>query len=103
MKEKELDNTDIRVKKSFVKKEWLTLQTPHNAVLCVLFSISDDLIKVHKMKPTQKWRQQFDSYLKTMPIYYAQVGVLNTFPSVSDYQNTCFYKPNLPLDLSTVI
>ena len=35
--------------------------------------VTDDLFKVHKCKPTVKWRQQFDNYLKTMPIYYAQV------------------------------
>lgn len=38
----------------------------------VLIPLLDELIKVHKMKPTQKWRQQFDSYLKSMPVYYAQ-------------------------------
>ncbi|EMP28032.1 Integrator complex subunit 6 [Chelonia mydas] len=30
----------------------------------------DDLFKVHKAKPTLKWRQSFESYLKTMPPYY---------------------------------
>ena len=35
----------------------------------------DDLIKVHKLKPTQKWRQQFDNYLKTMPVYYGTVCI----------------------------
>uniref|UniRef100_H0UT48 Integrator complex subunit 6 n=1 Tax=Cavia porcellus TaxID=10141 RepID=H0UT48_CAVPO len=29
-----------------------------------------DLFKVHKAKPTLKWRQSFESYLKTMPPYY---------------------------------
>ncbi|CAH1782053.1 unnamed protein product [Owenia fusiformis] len=37
----------------------------------VLIALLEDLFKVHKLKPTQKWRQQFESYLKTMPIYYA--------------------------------
>ena len=36
--------------------------------------ISDELFKVHKLKPTPKWRQQFDNYLKTMPVYYAAVS-----------------------------
>lgn len=34
---------------------------------------ADDLIKVHKFKPTLKWRQSFENYLKTMPPYY--IGV----------------------------
>lgn len=37
----------------------------------VLLPLLDELFKVHKLKPTQKWRQQFDNYLKTMPVYYA--------------------------------
>ncbi|XP_019380085.1 PREDICTED: integrator complex subunit 6 isoform X2 [Gavialis gangeticus] len=36
----------------------------------VLLPILDDLFKVHKAKPTLKWRQSFESYLKTMPPYY---------------------------------
>lgn len=38
--------------------------------------IADDLIKVHKFKPTLKWRQSFENYLKTMPPYYYGVGRL---------------------------
>ncbi|KAL0588325.1 Integrator complex subunit 6-like, partial [Plecturocebus cupreus] len=30
----------------------------------------NDLFKVHKLKPNLKWRQAFDSYLKTLPPYY---------------------------------
>ena len=37
------------------------------------FNLSDELVKVHKMKPTQKWKEKFDSYLSTMPNYYAGV------------------------------
>ncbi|CAI9726681.1 Hypothetical predicted protein [Octopus vulgaris] len=37
----------------------------------VLLPLLDELFKVHKSKPTKNWRQQFDSYLKTMPVYYA--------------------------------
>lgn len=37
----------------------------------VLLPLLDELFKVHKGKPTPKWRQQFDNYLKTMPSYYA--------------------------------
>ncbi|XP_074863564.1 integrator complex subunit 6-like isoform X2 [Carettochelys insculpta] len=36
----------------------------------VLLPLLDDLFKVHKLKPNLKWRQAFDSYLKTMPPYY---------------------------------
>ncbi|KFP68521.1 Integrator complex subunit 6, partial [Cariama cristata] len=36
----------------------------------VLLPLLDDLFKVHKAKPTLKWRQAFESYLKTMPPYY---------------------------------
>ncbi|KAM9804631.1 integrator complex subunit 6 [Neosynchiropus ocellatus] len=36
----------------------------------VLLPLLDDLIKVHKFKPTLKWRQSFENYLKTMPPYY---------------------------------
>lgn len=36
--------------------------------------IADDLIKVHKFKPTLKWRQSFENYLKTMPPYYIGVS-----------------------------
>ncbi|KAM7064638.1 integrator complex subunit 6 isoform 3-T3 [Acridotheres tristis] len=36
----------------------------------VLLPLLDDLFKVHKAKPTLKWRQSFESYLKTMPPYY---------------------------------
>lgn len=35
---------------------------------------TDDLIKVHKFKPTIKWRQSFENYLKTMPPYYIGVN-----------------------------
>lgn len=37
----------------------------------VLLPLLDELFKVHKLKPTTKWRQQFENYLKTMPAYYA--------------------------------
>uniref|UniRef100_A0A8C5EBS2 VWFA domain-containing protein n=1 Tax=Gouania willdenowi TaxID=441366 RepID=A0A8C5EBS2_GOUWI len=40
----------------------------------VLLPLLDDLIKVHKFKPTLKWRQSFENYLKTMPPYY--IGAL---------------------------
>uniref|UniRef100_A0AAV2ML05 Integrator complex subunit 6 n=1 Tax=Knipowitschia caucasica TaxID=637954 RepID=A0AAV2ML05_KNICA len=36
----------------------------------VLLPLLDDLFKVHKFKPNLKWRQAFESYLKTMPPYY---------------------------------
>lgn len=34
------------------------------------------MIKVHKFKPTIKWRQSFENYLKTMPPYYIGVSGL---------------------------
>lgn len=41
---------------------------------CFCNFIADDLIKVHKFKPTLKWRQSFENYLKTMPPYYIGVS-----------------------------
>ena len=38
-------------------------------------SLSDELVKVHKMKPTPKWKDKFESYLSTMPNYYAGVSI----------------------------
>ncbi|XP_013400785.1 integrator complex subunit 6 [Lingula anatina] len=54
----------------------------------VLLPLLEDLFKVHKLKPNQRWRQQFDNYLKTMPVYYAgplrralsRMGVPNLVP-----------------------
>uniref|UniRef100_A0AAY4D7E0 Integrator complex subunit 6 n=1 Tax=Denticeps clupeoides TaxID=299321 RepID=A0AAY4D7E0_9TELE len=36
----------------------------------VLLPLLDDLFKVHKLKPTLKWRQAFEIYLKSMPPYF---------------------------------
>ncbi|CAH2315176.1 Hypothetical predicted protein [Pelobates cultripes] len=36
----------------------------------VLLPLLDDLFKVHKLKPSLKWRQAFENYLKTMPPYF---------------------------------
>ncbi|XP_031216674.1 integrator complex subunit 6-like isoform X2 [Mastomys coucha] len=36
----------------------------------VLLPLLDDFFKVHKLKANLKWRQAFDSYLKTLPPYY---------------------------------
>ncbi|KAM9326579.1 integrator complex subunit 6-like [Gastrophryne carolinensis] len=36
----------------------------------VLLPLLDDLFKLHKLKPTLKWRQAFENYLKTMPPYF---------------------------------
>uniref|UniRef100_A0A4W4FDU2 VWFA domain-containing protein n=1 Tax=Electrophorus electricus TaxID=8005 RepID=A0A4W4FDU2_ELEEL len=41
----------------------------------VVLPLLDDLIKVHKFKPTVKWRQSFENYLKTMPPYYITAKV----------------------------
>ncbi|KAK2155545.1 hypothetical protein LSH36_237g04058 [Paralvinella palmiformis] len=55
-------------------------------------SDGDELFKVHKLKPTPKWRQHFDIYLKTMPVYYAaplrralsRMGAQNLIPDQMD-------------------
>ncbi|KAK7863354.1 hypothetical protein R5R35_004328 [Gryllus longicercus] len=52
----------------------------------VLMPLLDDLTKVHRMKPTNEWRAQFQNYLRTMPSYYAgplrraltRMGVMGT-------------------------
>ncbi|MEE6472288.1 hypothetical protein FKM82_009570 [Ascaphus truei] len=36
----------------------------------VLLPLLDDLFKIHKSKPSLKWRQLFENYLKSMPPYY---------------------------------
>uniref|UniRef100_A0A8C5PGF4 Integrator complex subunit 6 like n=1 Tax=Leptobrachium leishanense TaxID=445787 RepID=A0A8C5PGF4_9ANUR len=36
----------------------------------VLLPLLDDLFKMHKLKPSLKWRQSFENYLKTMPPYF---------------------------------
>ena len=45
-------------------------------IVCLHYTFIDDLFKVHKAKPTLKWRQSFESYLKTMPPYYLGVRML---------------------------
>ncbi|KAG8181042.1 hypothetical protein JTE90_024788 [Oedothorax gibbosus] len=37
----------------------------------VLLPLLDDLFKVHRCKPTREWKNQFENYLKNMPLYYA--------------------------------
>lgn len=37
----------------------------------VIFPLLDELFKMHKCKPTVKWRQAFEEYLKSMPSYYS--------------------------------
>ncbi|XP_041359584.1 integrator complex subunit 6-like [Gigantopelta aegis] len=58
----------------------------------ILLPLLEELFKVHKLKPTPKWRQQFDNYLKTMPGYYAgplrralaRMGASNLVPDNMD-------------------
>lgn len=38
-----------------------------------LILLTDDLFKVHKLKPNLKWRQAFEMYLKSMPPYFLLV------------------------------
>ncbi|XP_071951141.1 integrator complex subunit 6-A-like [Antedon mediterranea] len=42
----------------------------------VALPLLDDLIKVHKLKPTIKWRTSFEQYLRDVPSYY--LGPLRT-------------------------
>lgn len=37
----------------------------------VIIPLLDDLVKVHKIKPTAKWKHNFENYLANMPSYYA--------------------------------
>ena len=39
----------------------------------IVIALLDEYIKVHKYKPPPLWKQKFDNYLKTMPLYYASV------------------------------
>ena len=57
-------------------------EAPSLACLGLLFPSSpslakplptDDLFKVHKLKPNLKWRQAFEIYLKSMPPYFLLV------------------------------
>ncbi|KAM8977603.1 integrator complex subunit 6 [Pelodytes ibericus] len=41
---------------------------PYNYL--VLLPLLDELFKIHKAKPSLKWRQTFENYLKSMPPYY---------------------------------
>ena len=58
----------------------------------VLVPLLDELIKLHKLKPVAQWRQQFESYLSTMPVYYAtplrralsRMGIHNLVPEQLD-------------------
>lgn len=34
----------------------------------------EEAIKVHKNKVTPTWRQHFENYLKSMPLYYGMVN-----------------------------
>eukprot|EP00794_Sanderia_malayensis_P011193 gene11193-12367_t len=37
----------------------------------ILLPLLDELFKVHKCKPTSKWKESFELYLQTMPNYFA--------------------------------
>ncbi|XP_069826082.1 integrator complex subunit 6 [Dendropsophus ebraccatus] len=59
----------------------------------VLLPLLDDLFKIHKAKPSLKWRQLFETYLKTMPPYYIgplkkalrMMGAPNLIPENLEY------------------
>lgn len=40
----------------------------------VLLPLLEELFKVHRLKPTNEWRTQFQNYMRTMPTYYAAVN-----------------------------
>ena len=63
--------TSLNVLKSGSRLETVKLGY-NNKISCLFLSFSDELFKVHKLKPTPQWRQRFDSYIKAMPGYYAQ-------------------------------
>lgn len=42
----------------------------------VLLPLLEELFKVHRQKPTPEWRAQFQSYVRTMPTYYAVVSFI---------------------------
>jgi hypothetical protein len=74
---------------------------------CSQYIFLDDLFKVHKAKPTLKWRQSFESYLKTMPPYYLGVRILLfkqiSFPPLLGGQTQGFMLPgkNSTIELHT--
>ncbi|XP_018571755.1 integrator complex subunit 6 isoform X2 [Anoplophora glabripennis] len=37
----------------------------------VLLPLLDELFKIHRWKPTNEWRAQFQNYIRTLPAYYA--------------------------------
>lgn len=37
----------------------------------VLLPLLDELFRVHRWRPTNEWRQQFQNYIRTLPAYYA--------------------------------
>ncbi|OCT95975.1 hypothetical protein XELAEV_18013667mg [Xenopus laevis] len=59
----------------------------------VFLPLLDDLFKIHKNKPSLKWRQLFENYLKTMPPYYIgplkkalrMMGAPNLMPDSMEY------------------
>ncbi|KAM4700517.1 integrator complex subunit 6 isoform 2-T2 [Discoglossus pictus] len=59
----------------------------------VLLPLLDDLFKIHKAKPSLKWRQVFENYLKAMPPYYIgplkkalrMMGAPNLIPENMEY------------------
>ena len=70
---------------------------PYNYPL--LFSLLNDLAKVHKFEVTPKWRMQFEGYLNSVPPYYAlplkkALGRLSMLPNsinlIPDQMENCF-------------
>lgn len=61
------------VEKCMIEYFFIVVYTVMQLKPLACYFFTDELFKVHKLKPTQKWRQQFDNYLKTMPIYYSSV------------------------------
>ncbi|KAG1670554.1 Integrator complex subunit 6-A [Nymphon striatum] len=58
----------------------------------VLLPLLDELVKIHRLKPTREWKSAFDNYLKSMPLYYSpllkralqRMGAPNLIPDSMD-------------------
>ena len=56
----------------------------------IVIALLDEYIKVHKYKPPPLWKQKFDNYLKTMPLYYASVRLPIFFRTLHEYTDCSF-------------
>lgn len=42
----------------------------YSIIHVVVCATTDEVVNVHKMNPTPKWRQEFEKYLLSIPSYY---------------------------------